>query len=386
MTSTSKAYITLTASELPNQPITNDQIESVLGMVNDKPSRAKRLILRNNGIKSRHYVLDPITQRPTCTNAQLTAQAVRNLFDNIEELNTVQLLSCGTTMPDQLAPGHAVMVHGELKTPPCETVSTSSICISGLMALKYAYLAVHAGDCSKAVATGSETASIMLHARNFKTECETKLAELDKHPEIAFDKDFLRWMLSDGAGAVCIEDTPRPNSRLPSLKIHWVKTYSYANELETCMYYGAEKQNDGSLKGWNQFDGQALLEHSVLAIKQDVKLLNENIVDYCVTKTIGKIKRETGLKAEDIDYFLPHISSMYFYTRVDAALQAMSFEIPTEKWFTNLTTKGNTGSASIFIMLDEFVKTHTLKAGEKILCFVPESARFSSGYMLLEVV
>jgi 3-oxoacyl-[acyl-carrier-protein] synthase-3 len=37
-------------------------------------------------------------------------------------------------------------------------------------------------------------------------------------------------------------------------------------------------------------------------------------------------------------------------------------------------------------MLDELVKSGRLKSGNKLLCFVPESGRFSSGFMLLEVV
>ncbi|MEJ2437642.1 MAG: 3-oxoacyl-[acyl-carrier-protein] synthase III C-terminal domain-containing protein, partial [Sulfurovaceae bacterium] len=60
--------------------------------------------------------------------------------------------------------------------------------------------------------------------------------------------------------------------------------------------------------------------------------------------------------------------------------------IPQEKWFTNLTSKGNTGSASIYIILDEIFNSDRLKKGEKILCYVPESGRFSTAFILLEVV
>ena len=47
-------YITGTASFLPNEPVLNDEMESVLGQAGDRPSRARRTILRSNGIKSRH--------------------------------------------------------------------------------------------------------------------------------------------------------------------------------------------------------------------------------------------------------------------------------------------------------------------------------------------
>ncbi|MBO7381107.1 MAG: hypothetical protein J6U05_05510, partial [Neisseriaceae bacterium] len=93
-----------------------------------------------------------------------------------------------------------------------------------------------------------------------------------------------------------------------------------------------------------------------------------------------------SLKPDEVDYFLPHYSSQFFRQKVYDGLKNIGFEIPFEKWFTNLPSKGNTGSASIYIMLDEFLKTHSLRAGEKILCYIPESGRFSSSFMLLEVV
>jgi 3-oxoacyl-[acyl-carrier-protein] synthase-3 len=379
------AYITRTAMALPNAPVDNAQIETVLGKINGKPSRTKRLILRNNGIQQRYYVLDAITRQPTMTNAQLTAQAVRNLFSRPDELGAVDLLACGTTMPDQIAPGHAVMVQGELAHNVCETLSSSGICISGLMALKYAFMAVVQGESDKAVATGSETASLMLRAERFAEETLIDPQALDAQPEIGFDKDFLRWMLSDGAGAVCIEPRPDPRQAL-NLKIHWIKTFSYAHKMPTCMYAGAIKQDDGRLIGWNQYTDQRLLSEGVLPLKQEVKLLNEHIVELAVVETLQRLRDKVGLQADQIDYFLPHISSMYFYQKVADAMAAMNFVIPQSKWFTNLVDKGNTGSASIYIMLDELVRSGRLSAGEKILCFVPESGRFSSGYMLLEVV
>ena len=79
--------------------------------------------------------------------------------------------SVGTTIPDQLAPSHGVMVHGELNTTPsCETNTASGICLSGLMALKYAYLAIKSGEHQKAVTAGSETMSLILRAKRFANE------------------------------------------------------------------------------------------------------------------------------------------------------------------------------------------------------------------------
>jgi 3-oxoacyl-[acyl-carrier-protein] synthase-3 len=54
-----------------------------------------------------------------------------------------------------------------------------------------------------------------------------------------------------------------------------------------------------------------------------------------------------------------------------------------ERWFTNLPYKGNIGSASIYVILEELFHSGKIKKGDKLLCFVPESGRFSMCYLLL---
>ena len=48
--------------------------------------------------------------------------------------------------------------------------------------------------------------------------------------------------------------------------------------------------------------------------------------------------------------------------------------------------KGNTGAASIFIILEERFHSDLIEKGQKLLCFIPESGRFSMCYMLLTAV
>ena len=271
----SDVYITHISAFLPNDPVPNDAMEGVLGMVGDRPSRARRLILRSNGIKQRYYAIDPATGRATHTNAQLTGAAVRGLEDSEFALNDMQALACGTSIADQIMPGHGVMVHGELQASPCEVVSLSGVCTAGAAALKYAYLAVASGDAKVAVATASENASAVMRGDKFAPELAVDADDLKRAPEIAFEKDFLRWMLSDGAGAMVLQSQPRRSGI--SLRIDWIMVRSYANEMDACMYTGAEKQADGQLKGWAQYQPEEWLQHSVFAVKQDVKQLNKTL-------------------------------------------------------------------------------------------------------------
>jgi len=372
-------YLTRTASFLPLEPVGNDEMESVLGMVGGKPSKARRLVLRNNGIQHRHYALDRITGKAVMSNAQMAAAAVKGLG----EVGKVDSLAAATSRPDQLMPGHGVMVHGELGWPRMEVVSLSGICVAGAAAFKHAWLAVKSGDAQRAIAVASELASLGLHARNFDAEAEHKVKELEERPEIAFEKDFLRWMLSDGAGAVLLENQPRGPQ---SLKVLWVELSSAAHELPACMYSGAEKNTDGSLTGWQEFTTQEWATRSVFTVKQDVKLLNDQVIRATLTEPLRELVKKHGLDKQRIDWFLPHYSSKYFANLVAAGVVEAGLDIPQEKWFTNLIEKGNTGSASPYIMLDELFKSGRIQKGQRLLMYIPESGRFSSGFIYMEAV
>ncbi|MBA3581698.1 MAG: beta-ketoacyl-ACP synthase III [Gammaproteobacteria bacterium] len=380
----SAVYITHTASFMPNAPVSNDEMEQRLGIVNGKPSRARALVLRSNGIRSRHYAVDATTGEFTHTNAQLTAEAIRAFAQQGLDINKIDCLATGTSIADQLLPNHGVMVHGELGLPRCEIVSMAGVCLSGISALKYTWLAVRAGEAQCAVATGSELASLQAQARHYQAESEHNVAALQERPEIAFEKDFLRWMLSDGAGACLLQN--KPNTQGPSLKIKWIDIISQAHVMPACMYAGCEQQADGSMKGWAHFTPDEWAQRSIFSTKQDVRLLNENVMEQTVEIPMLHLQTKRGIRPDDVTWFLPHMSSEYFRKLIIKHLEAANFPIPQERWFTNLATKGNTGSASAYIMLDELFHSGKLKTGETILMYIPESGRFSSGYVYLEVV
>lgn len=376
-------YITRTSKFLPNEPVASDDMEKYLGYINGKPSKSKSIVLRNNGIKTRYYALTT-EGKPTHTNAQMTALAVKELFkENPEEIKEIDLLSCGTSSPDQMMPSHGVMTHGWLpEAQAIEVVSPSGVCCAGMHSLKYAYMAVKTGDAKLAVATGSERFSGLLVSDVFEEEAQ-KLKELTENPFIAFQKEFLRWMLSDGASAFLLTD--EPNKEGLSLEIDWIEGVSYANEMEACMYMGAEKQADGTLKGFMDYTPEEIMTKSIFSVKQDINLLSDNIVALG-GKKIKEIFDRKGLVATDIDHFLPHISSNFFKSKIYDLVEIYGGGIPYEKWFMNLFTVGNVGAASVYLMIDELFNNGTLKKGEKILLLVPESSRFSYMYAMLTVV
>lgn len=369
---------------MPNNPVDNDSMEQVLGYVGGSPSPLRNRILDSNGIHTRYYAIDPVTHEFTHSNAELTAEAIRNLDHDGVDVDDMQSLFCGTSTPDQLMPGHALMTQGLLGITEIPAVTTAGICLSGLTAWEYAWLSVASGRYDNAVASGSDLLSPLIAANTFSVEVAHRTVDPEIGLAIAFEKDFLRWMLSDGAGAMWLASEPAAD-RL-SFRVDWIETFSYAGEMPVCMHRGLKVGDDGRTTGWPQLTPTECIEEGVFAIQQDVRMVNKNIVRYTLEKPLVKLMAKYDFKGEDIDYLLPHYSSMYFHQRSADALERIGLNIEQSKWFTNLTYKGNTGAASIMIMLEELYHSGRVKEGDRILCGVPESGRFSTGFAHLTAV
>lgn len=374
-----EVYITKAAKYLPNEAVSNEEMEDYLGLINDAASKARRIILRNNKITSRYYAIDK-TGKSTHNNAELTRNAVVQLFDENFTAQDLEVLSCGTSTPDVFLPSHAAMVHGLLKNKSVELNSSTGVCCAGMNSLKFGFLSVRSGNSKNAICTGSERVSTWLNAQMYNHEA-ANLKSLEEQPIIAFKKDFLRWMLSDGAGAFLLENEPKGAI---SLKIEWMEAFSYAYELETCMYAGGDKLENGEIKAWSDYAPEEWLKESVFAIKQDVKLLDEFILSKGA-ESMRDAMGKNNITADQVDYFIPHVSSNFFVEGLKKGLTEKGIGMADEKWFMNLSRVGNVGSASIYLALEELMNSGNLKKGDRILLSVPESGRFSFAYAYLTV-
>lgn len=374
-----KVYISKLSSFLPNLPVVNDEMETILGHVGDRPSRIKKIILGHNQIRQRYYAIKD--GKFTHTNAELMVNAINGLFDEEFTAGDIELLSCGTSSPDQMMPSHTSMVHGLLKeSKPIPLLSPSGVCCASSHALEYCYMSILLGRTNNAVCGGSELFSPLLLSDMFEEEYSS-LSRIEKNPYIAFEKDFLRWMLSDGAGCVLLTNKLIGKT---ALEIKWIESVSYANELDVCMSQGLHELQNGTRESWKLLSSNDWQRHSIFSIKQDVKILERNIAEKAVQHIINSCKKH-NFNFTDVDYFLPHLSSMFFHKKLEEKLEEKSIMIDTGKWFTNLTSVGNIGSASIYVMLDEFCRTRQLHDGELIYLIIPESGRFSYTTALLEV-
>ncbi|MDQ3191012.1 MAG: 3-oxoacyl-ACP synthase [Bacteroidota bacterium] len=367
-------FITALGVFLPNNPISNEEMEDYLGQINDKKSLVKDRILNQNGIKLRHYAINK-QQESTHSNSQMAALAINQALKKSNLLaKNVELLSIGTTQGDIPVPGFGSMVHAQLDVPSCEIASFQSVCSSGIMALKNAYVQIKCGEKENAISAASEFSSRLFKSSRFDAQKLTSLS---------FDSEFLRWMLSDGAGAAVLGN--KPNAKGFSFKIDWIDIKSNAHQYPVCMYVGKTSNKSDSEMSWQDYpDFESASKVGAMNLKQDIRLL-DHVIKEGVAHYFELIDKEK-IKLKEVDWLCCHYSSEFFKQPIKELMEKGGASIANEKWFSNLTSKGNTGSASIYIMLEELMYSGKLKEGEKILCMVPESGRFITTFMQLEVV
>lgn len=364
-------FLNSTGLFLPGKPVDNDSLDCYIAPLNATSARIKRRILAENGIKSRHYAIATDGSTVHSCTGMATAAVKDCLAASDIQLDDLTVLCTGSSGGDVTLPGLANMVQGELHARPLQTSSHQGVCAAGIAALQHAASALELSESGHAMVVTSEFPSRMFKRTRFAP----------RGYETDFDSHFLRWMLSDGAGACLLGKQPRSSGL--SLQLHWIHTRSFSGDLPVCMQLGHPQ--GGSQKSYLDYASMAEADaDGAFLLRQDIRLLPHlfelGIHEY------AELVQQQAFAPGQIDHFLCHYSSQKFAGVVEDLMAKAGLSIPRDRWYSNLTSRGNTGAASIFIMLADFMRERALEPGQRILCFVPESGRFTVAFMLLEVV
>jgi 3-oxoacyl-[acyl-carrier-protein] synthase-3 len=369
------AYITSIGTFLPGDPIPSDRIEDYIGGLGDGSEELRDMVVKNSGIRYRHYAIDT-EQRTVYSNLELCRRAIDDAVSRRGiALDDIGLLAASTSAGDLLGPAMANMIHGELWDTPAELVSVNGLCCSGMVALKAAYTQVKAGEHDNALVCTSELVSRLFKSSRYEENGVVGNGDID------FDVAFLRYMLSDAAAATIVESRPAPEGL--SLRIEWVSVTSYAHTTKPCMYIGARDQ--AAEATWQDYPtfGAAAADGAI-ALRQDMKLL-PRLVKTGADEYV-RLRDAGFVDADEIDHVAVHYSSETLKPFAEREFARRGLEIASDRWFSNLPTVGNIGCAAIYVILEEMLATGRVKPGEKVLCFVPESGRFTISFMLLTAV
>lgn len=368
-----RVYVESAGYFMPGEPVANVDMDRYIAPLNRISGRIKHRILAENGIKQRYYSIDD-NGNARWTNAAQAAGAIKDCLRRQDRtLNEVSLLTCGSSGGDALMPGFANMIQGELAAHPMETLSVHGICAAGVSAIQAAAQGIQLGAHQRALAVASEMPSRLFKRSRFAA----------RGYDADFDSHFLRWMLSDGAGALMLGAS---GAAVPGasagvrLRLKWIHQRSFSGDYPVCMQLGLPAgggQAHLDYPSWTEAEAAG-----ALSLRQDIRLL-PHLFDIGIHEYVSLV-RDGWVHPDRVDHFLCHYSSEKFIPVVADLMEKAGLAIPRERWFSNLAWRGNTGAASILIMLAEFLETHALTPGQQVFCYIPESGRFTTAYMLFE--
>lgn len=298
-----------TGSCLPVKIATNDDLSAIVD-TNDEWIKSR------TGIHQRHLVSSD-TETTTSMSVDAAKQALVSSGLKPEEID---IIIVATVSGDLVTPSTACLVQRELCAYRAAAFDINAACSGFLYALNTVDAYFQAGIYQTALIIGAETLSKIIDWSDRST-CV---------------------LFGDGAGAVVAKASK--TGMITCLQ------GSNGNDAEVLICKG-RSNNNPYFPGNKEMDSLSMNGQEVFkfAVKK-------------VPECIGSLLAQSGLRPEDIDYYLLHQANYRIITSI-----AKKLKLPLEKFPSNVDRYGNTSAASIPILLDEVNKQGLLKENDTLL-------------------
>ena len=294
---------------LPERILTNSDIEKIVDTTDD-------WIIERTGIQSRHIAAEGET------TSMLATRAAERAIENAGCLaSDIDLIVLATATPDYTFPSTATQVQAALGTHGGAAFDVQAVCSGFVYALTVADKFLISGSHKRALVIGAETFSRILDWTD-RTTCV---------------------LFGDGAGAVVLEaqsgkgtleDRGVLNTVLRSDGRHRDKLYVDGGPSTT------------GTSGHLRMEGREVFRHAVT----------------CLAEVIEETFAQTGVSAQDIQWFVPHQANRRI---IDATARKLNID-PAHVVVT-VEKHGNTSAASIPLALSTACQDGRIKRGDLVL-------------------
>jgi 3-oxoacyl-[acyl-carrier-protein] synthase III len=273
-------------------------------------------IVQRTGIRQRHVAGEGETTVSLGTAA--AREALANAGLQPEDIDVIIL---ATSTPNHTFPASAVEIQRELGIVKGFAFDVQAVCSGFIYALTTADLYIRGGLAKRVLVIGSETFSRILDW-NDRTTCV---------------------LFGDGAGALVMEAG---------------EGHGLTSDRGVL---SANLRSDGSHKEKLYVDGGPSTTGTVGHLRMEGREVFKHAVGM-ITDVIEASFAETGLSAEDIDWFVPHQANKRI---IDAS--AKKLNIAEEKVVITVDRHGNTSAASVPLALATAVADGRIKQGDLVL-------------------
>ncbi|MFC2096553.1 3-oxoacyl-ACP synthase III family protein [Bacteroidota bacterium] len=357
-----------TGSYLPGKPITIDEVDNYLGELTEAPKkiqkwlhRMKELMKEMLEVEYYHFAIDPVTREFTDDNITMSVKAANQALKKAGlKADDIELIVYGSAHQDQM-PTASVRIQEALGIEQCGEMSIHANCTSAYKSLLVASDFIKSGRYKNALVISSSMSSSELRAEYYNQE-------LVKKEEL-----FLRYFLSDGAGALVLQATDEKNDGLfvehtymesiggnkPSAMLNKRPAYwmNPKEEYELAYHHLAQMFNEQLRIHFHDEDGSVFLKGLKRMLDRYPINLNE-------------------LKYFQINFPSKHISELIMD-------ECNELGIDRNTLYTKMASMGYAGPPMAFISIDKIISEEILNLNDLVLSFVTEVSKFmQAGYVL----
>jgi 3-oxoacyl-[acyl-carrier-protein] synthase III len=347
------ARIISTGSFLPGDPLTNEDIERLVGPLPED-------ILEGIQVKRRHWMIDPTTGEHRTNNSDMAVAAAEEALRHADlDPADLDLLVLSTASPDYLLPPLATFVQERLGLERLATVEIRSGCAGAVEALDVARLYLEAGLHTTALVVGSEAISPLL-APVFLGKDADSIRMRDRMNPYNF---------GDGAGAIVLQADAEAEGILGSAIASVGGGRPAAMQIVGA---GTHAPVHEQLKAKRFPD-----------LKVDV-VESGRYTPYVLTEALKDVLAQSGVTAESIDIcIIPEGNAPYMTDELrEAGLLTPEWTTLEPKIYENLTEVGATGSAAVPLALDDAWKKGKLKQGDRVMLLAIETSKWKYAGMV----
>jgi 3-oxoacyl-[acyl-carrier-protein] synthase III len=355
---------------LPNGRLTIHEVDHVLGRLTGAPGRILKWMDRMKSLMDEllevdfyHYAIDPVTREFTDDNITMSVKAANNAISYAGiKAEDIDFIAYGSAHQDQM-PTASVRIQEALGIEKCAEVSVHANCTSAYKAFLIAYDFIRLGRAKTALVLSSSISSSELKAEYYN-QALVKKEDL-----------FLRYFLSDGAGAVILQADESRNSeglfvhsayiesiggKKPAGMLNHRPAYwmNPKEEYEKAFHHLAQMFNEQLGEHFNEADGSVFY-----------KGLNRMINQYQVDVS--------RIKYFQVNFPSKHISEMIIE-------ECEKLGIDRKTLYTKMSGMGYPGPPMAFIGLDTIIRNEPLEGGDMILSFVTEVSKFMQAGFAIE--
>jgi len=348
-------------SFLPGKPVSPDEVENYLGEITMAPEnimkwlrRIKPLMKEMLDVDHYHFAIDPVTRQFTEDNITMSVKAAKAALDKAGLTpGDIDLITYGSAHQDQM-PTASVRIQEALGIEECAEISIHANCTSAYKALLVAHDMIRNGRYRTALVLSSSMASSELRAEYYNQPLLTK------------EELFLRYFLSDGAGALVLRaaDTPLKGYILESTYMESIggkKPSSMGNRRPAYWMNPAEEYEKG-------------YHHLAQMFNEQLRLHFHDADGSVFYKGLKRMIEQYGVDTKKLRYFQVNFPSKHISELIMD--ECLELGIDRKTLYTKMSDMGYIGPPMCFVCLDQIMSNEPVNNGDIILSFVTEVSKF----------